>query len=561
LSKNNCNPCDINTDSVFERNALPPNPVYVNAAGEFTIDSVDVLSAQFADNIIGNIDTNPLQILIRRYGNDTVNNTVNQLNQFVLGVDTSGYPALNDRMGLSRPITSLEAAEFMQTNFYTPTGLSNAYATNSSLVIRQLNDFYLGSWISSLMGGFCATVGNMFRAASALFDLIGQIGDAIGAALAAIQKIKNLKDPLKALFDKIKVKALIESIKKKIESAIKEAWRKVKEAVDNFKLEDLFEDIRTATKRVQQKVKAEVDRVKAILNDENRDTFLKKVDGLIDYVIDRFINPSLKSIELLVFRMCGFAFSIEDSLGKLKEKLENIFNNTKDSEEKAKNASAGSTAQAVNNGAVRFDEETRQEAINNMRERCIQASRDAAAAADENGDPPTVVSVTPPTNAEIDGIPTWEQLIAGPVNNLYINPGDNIATKMGRDAWSDRYVPVEAKVKLMRLAEEWGSPLRIISAYRSPIYNRRVRGKTNSFHLSGVAFDLKFDGVGSRRKQFEFANLAASHGWHGIGFYNSFIHVDIGGIVPGRQRDRPAGVIASWPNSIENQWLSWRRNN
>lgn len=570
MSKNDCNPCDINNESIYERNAsVAPSPILVTRNGELTIDSVDVLAANFADNIVADIATSELQVLLARYGNDVVNEAARNLNAFVKSVDTSGYPELNQRMNLSRPITNLEMAEFMKSNFYTPTSMARSYNSQRPKFLRQLNDFYLGSWISSLMGGFCSTIGNMFAAAGALFDLIGQIGDAIGAALKAIQKIKNLKDPLKALFDKIKVQALIDAIKKKIEDGIKEAWRKVKEAVDNFKIEDLFEDIKTEAKNIKQKIKTEVDKVKAILNDENRDTFLKKVDGLIDYVVDRFINPSLKSIELLVFRMCGFAFSIEDALSALKDRLQGIFDDTKESEESTKAGSAKATANAVQNGAVRFDEETRQEAINNMRERCIQASKEAGDAADESGAPATVRTVAPPTNAEIDGIPDWDQLLNGPVNNLYINPGSNIAKLIGRDAWSDRYVPLEAKVKLMRLAKEWGSPLTITSAHRPKIYNDNLRKKGKgaakfSFHIKGVAFDVQFAGSYSKQKQFEFADLAAKHGWHGIGFYpgSGFVHVDIGGIVPGAYaaEKRPAGVIAVWPNDIEAQWRSWRRN-
>ena len=570
MSKNDCNPCDINNESIYERNSLvAPSPILATRNGELTIDSVDVLAANFANNIVADIAASELQVLLARYGNDVVNEAARNLNAFVKSVDTSGYPELNQRMNLSRPITNLEMAEFMKSNFYTPTSMARSYNSQRPKFLRQLNDFYLGSWISSLMGGFCSTIGNMFAAAGALFDLIGQIGDAIGAALKAIQKIKNLKDPLKALFDKIKVQALIESIKKKIEDGIKEAWRKVKETVDNFKIEDLFEDIKTEAKNIKQKIKTEVDKVKAILNDENRDTFLKKVDGLIDYVVDRFINPSLKSIELLVFRMCGFAFSIEDALSGLKERLQGIFDDTKESEESTKAGSAKATANAVQNGAVRFDEETRQEAINNMRKRCIQASTEAADAADESGAPATVRTVAPPTNAEIDGIPDWDQLLNGPVNNLYVNPGSNMAKLIGRDAWSDRYVPLEAKVKLMRLANEWGSPLTILSAHRPKIYNDRLRAAGKgaakfSFHIKGVAFDVSFAGSGSKQKQFEFADLAAKHGWHGIGFYpgSGFVHVDIGGIIPGNYaaQKRPAGVIAVWPNDIESQWRSWRRN-
>lgn len=573
MSKNECNPCDIDIQSLEEKNAaaVTQPTVYSNEAGELTIDAIPFLEEQYAESLVENLDTNAFEILLRKFGDDTVNDIVNGLNNFLnsknVVISSSQYPYLYDRLVLPKPITGIECAQFMQDYLYTPTSIGRAQKNDIPKLLRNLNDFFNGSWIQSLMGGFCGTIGNIFGAAMALFDMVGRIGDAINSALSAIQKLRNLKDPLRAAFEKIKVQALIEAIKKKVTDALKEVWRSVQDAVDNFGLSDLFSDIeenqaKGTNPSVKQRIITEKNKIKEILKDENRDTFLKKVEGLIDYAIERFANPSLKAVELLVYRMCGFAVNIEEMLKNLKRPLETFNEDTKDSEEQIKKASAQTTAEAVKNGAVRMDDETRREGINNMRERCKENCEKAGVEADENGEPPTVIETDPPTSAEIDGIPTWEQLIKGPVNNLKVDPGSNMATQIGSIAWSDRYVPMEAKVKLMKLAEAWGSTLTIISAYRPPKYNTKVGGKQRSLHLKGVAFDVTFSGSSSRRRQFEFAELARKQGWNAAGFYpgKGFVHVDIGGTIPGYEDKRPKKQFVTWPKTLRDQYHDWRKN-
>ena len=83
-----------------------------------------------------------------------------------------------------------------------------------------------------------------------------------------------------------------------------------------------------------------------------------------------------------------------------------------------------------------------------------------------------------------------------------------------------------------RMASELGKPVReILSAYRSPRYNRAVGGKSRSLHMQNQAVDVKFHGVSPRYvasvarylrdKKRKFSG--------GIGQYNSFVHVDTRG--------------------------------
>lgn len=76
---------------------------------------------------------------------------------------------------------------------------------------------------------------------------------------------------------------------------------------------------------------------------------------------------------------------------------------------------------------------------------------------------------------------------------------------------------------LQRLRDRIGKPLNITSAYRNPSHNSAVGGASNSQHLKGTAADIYFSGV----PPLEVAKLAEYIGFTGIGWYNTFTHVDV----------------------------------
>lgn len=82
-----------------------------------------------------------------------------------------------------------------------------------------------------------------------------------------------------------------------------------------------------------------------------------------------------------------------------------------------------------------------------------------------------------------------------------------------------------------RMSSEMNRPLNcILSAYRSPRYNKAVGGKSRSLHMQNQALDVQFHGASPShvasvarylRKKGKFSG--------GIGKYNSFVHVDTRG--------------------------------
>lgn len=70
----------------------------------------------------------------------------------------------------------------------------------------------------------------------------------------------------------------------------------------------------------------------------------------------------------------------------------------------------------------------------------------------------------------------------------------------------------------------------MVSIYRSPTYNRAVRGRTKSQHLDNRAIDIQFKGVSAYNVSAVARKLrSAGHFKGGVGRYSSFTHVDTRG--------------------------------
>ena len=84
----------------------------------------------------------------------------------------------------------------------------------------------------------------------------------------------------------------------------------------------------------------------------------------------------------------------------------------------------------------------------------------------------------------------------------------------------------ELVAMLHRLEKKFGKKPIITSGYRSPAYNRRVRGAKRSKHMTCEAADIRIPGV-SKWKLAKYVRSMPGRG--GVGTYcrSSFIHIDI----------------------------------
>jgi uncharacterized protein YcbK (DUF882 family) len=74
-----------------------------------------------------------------------------------------------------------------------------------------------------------------------------------------------------------------------------------------------------------------------------------------------------------------------------------------------------------------------------------------------------------------------------------------------------------------------GAPVHVLSGYRSPKYNKAIRGARFSKHVKGQAADIKVNGIDARTLH---DLILALHNCGvikvgGLGSYSSFVHVDV----------------------------------
>ena len=367
------------------------------------------------------------------------------------------------------------------------------------------------------MGGFCSLFGNIFSTVGAFFSLAESIKGLVNDALAFIKKIKNIEDPVKAFFEAIKVKALIEAIKKKIADTIEKTINKVKKAIENFNAADIMGAIDTFVKRnIVDKINRIKQDISNFFTKENIDNLKAKIQAKIDYAISLFENPSLEEIQFLIARLCSFATGIEGLIKGLKGPLDDFSNRYEEVYDTISNASNRVTGEAIRAGAARLSPEERQKQINTARAEWEKAG-----------------NFIPPRQQEIAQLPTWEALKDGTDARLKIKGG--WVTKMipPHEGWTEMDQDVRIMViRLVYAAREAGitnNYLWLNSGYRSPSYNADVGGAKSSQHMLGFAADLTWDGFrGYSVEVNRFVSEAKKIGFRGIGYYNSFIHVDIG---------------------------------
>lgn len=512
--------------TVYERNAVPTGPLS-NPSGEYTLAQVDVFEKQFTNNIVEDIRGSALSEYSKRYPDfyDTVQKINSDfLQRPVIKQQLPNYPVLNKRLEKGA-ITPLEFAAFIKDQNYTPATAITSSNAQGSRFLGELEDYYNGDFATSVMGGFCSLFGSIFAAVDAFFDMIGQIDGLVQDVLGFITKIKNVKNELLAAFEAIKVKALIEAIKEKIGQMVEGAIKKVCQSIANFNVEAITGPLPVATPaqiKVAEQAEEKKTDLQQICGEENAKRIKEKIQALINYAVGLFANPSVEEILALIARICAMAAGIEGLFQKLKDPLSDFANRYDEVFNSLSNASNRVTGEAIRAGAIRPVETIRQRLINTAKELWEDAG-----------------NIKEPTLEELKNLPSWEQIKENH-DKLRIQGGWVTKMEPPHEGWTKMNLVV--KVMIMRLQEAAKKEgiidghLILNSGFRSQQYNTKVGGAKQSQHLQGNACDLTWPGFSPRsEKLLKFVQLARKEGFRGIGYYNSFIHLDIG---PERSWDR-----------------------
>ncbi len=84
---------------------------------------------------------------------------------------------------------------------------------------------------------------------------------------------------------------------------------------------------------------------------------------------------------------------------------------------------------------------------------------------------------------------------------------------------------------LQVLREHLGRPIRVISGYRTPKYNRKIGGAARSQHMQAKAADIKITGLssGEIKEAIEALIKDSKMMKGGVGLYKTFTHYDVRG--------------------------------
>ena len=148
-----------------------------------------------------------------------------------------------------------------------------------------------------------------------------------------------------------------------------------------------------------------------------------------------------------------------------------------------------------------------------------------------------------------------------PGENKYISQGHTSGKKMNT---SESNVPGirrahenvditnltgDTKQALIALKRKFGKPLTITSGYRSPAYNKKVGGATNSLHKRGRAVDIVTAGMSGNEKA-KLLSTGLDVGFTSPGFYSSFLHLDT------RQSGATWNTQPKWARQVmRSQWM------
>jgi hypothetical protein len=507
------------------------SPPIVSDRGSFTLQAIDKFASDFEKSFVYTESSdNPINLLVEAYGEIAFYESVRDVNAILFsadgrsvfnrltgisgtgtggtggtgtggtggtgtggtGVSDSLYPNLTDRLKGGIILTPIEIAQFTTDFAYTPPSLSNAVQINQTGVLSQLEAYYTNSFTQSTIGAFCALAPSIFAA--------------IGGFFSALD---NIKDFIKKIQD-FSLSGLISKLKSQVTKVFDKIVSKIKGIVENFSIANIVGQAEAyINERVITKAKQLKDKALAFFSKENLDAIKKRIEGLVEYAINLFKNPTIDEIQFLIYRFCGLAAQVEAAINQIKNPLTDYAAQYDSIYRRLAASSNQNTAMAIRAGALRYDTQVRKQGINGSRDTHVAAGNPA-----------------PIEAGEVEGVTSWNN----GNGDSRIGFQGRWVSRVGEEGWTG--VKPEVRVKLMRIQSKFGRRLIVNSGYRPPWYNEELRKQgipaaRDSYHVKREALDITWSGYPSDRA--EFINIAKSEGFRGIINYNrsGFTHIDV----------------------------------
>lgn len=438
---------------------------------------------------IGSSVEDPLARSIVLFGDIFTTQLVQSINDFIARnrayIDASSLTTIKGKFGAAAKgiMSSHEALSFLDVNAFPVQNFTAFANANLVLVFDQLESFYGPSFAERFIKGDSNALSFTYPQGGEHFsgeNFVNTFSNRAGSEVGSFPdpnsqtRILKMRENVFKVFD-----AVFEKERKTIES-----FRLSHAGNDTYPVDVLRTALTEKEKLLQE------------LSPERMEGFKKSFDAYLAYSISLYEQKTENVGEFLAKRFAGVGESFEEYYQQSRKNLQSVYQTIGTSYKKVKATSERASAEAANNGALRYNDAERKARIAQMRSVMQRYS-------------PNTPSLSPITENETFGMTTW--------NN---GKGDDRVRFDGLDdrkQWEG--LSLEARVYLMRTQQLFGKRLVL----------QRGFDKTNgeSLHASGIAMDITWENF-NRADMFVFADMAKKNGFRGFGISNKYIHIDLG---------------------------------
>ena len=441
------------------------------------------------------------------------------------------YPNISNRIRAGQ-ISSAEVSSLVEENGFDLRQLLEKLKTNIRNILNLLERFLsrLGIGVE-IMGAFCAIVKDVYALTRGQRDLTGNPS----------QFSRNFNNILELNIPGQNV-TVLQTLDQQLSNVIDQSVEQLRSRLSAFTPESLDNGFHFNMTSSYGRMTGLIATAQNASSEDTTEAMKDSVKGMIAQSSEKYRQRDKEEVEFVALRFCKLAGEIERIYRDVTTPLEEMTRSFQTSDRSLSASGNETTLRAIRAGAIRYDTQTRLEAME--RSGSIPATIANAfinAAGLRTNIPPQGTFPTdsqPPVPGDFI-FPSYEAALRGEGGIKYAGPTVGSARQIvGRAGFTVRQrgsangVDPNAMARLYMLARRWGQVITVSSAFRNPEANgfartnRRGVFDSGGYHVSGQAFDCLITG---RSNQIRFMNLAYQVGFRGIGAYPGFVHIDTRG--------------------------------